>query len=353
MKPPVLASIILFFSGLAALIYQTLWVKQLALVVGVEVYAVTVGISAFFAGLALFLLAASAHVASYGFAVVLPEHVGSNQTQKEAMKQGLSNETFLAQEFLDRPLDISFVLNELERTNASTYGGKLALDRVAAAGHSFGGYTVLALAGARIDFGELEKRCNPEANVVVDLAMLLNCRALELMDDAATVQQLSEQGVGDERIQLVMAFEPVSNAFSPESLGQISIPLVMYGGAFDLAAPLLPQQVVPFSELTTPEKYLYVAENTSHGPAVTRLTSQLFNIDKQYDESVEKGLILTRQINKGLIVAFSQVFLADREEFRPYLTSAYVEAISQDPFRFNLVRKLPETSTNEWGGVIY
>lgn len=53
MKPPVLASIILFFSGLAALIYQTLWVKQLALVVGVEVYAVTVGISAFFAGLAL------------------------------------------------------------------------------------------------------------------------------------------------------------------------------------------------------------------------------------------------------------------------------------------------------------
>jgi spermidine synthase len=53
MKPPILASIILFFSGLAALIYQTLWVKQLALVVGVEVYAVTVGISAFFAGLAL------------------------------------------------------------------------------------------------------------------------------------------------------------------------------------------------------------------------------------------------------------------------------------------------------------
>jgi predicted membrane-bound spermidine synthase len=35
------------------LIYQTLWVKQLTLVVGVEVYAVTVGISAFFAGLAL------------------------------------------------------------------------------------------------------------------------------------------------------------------------------------------------------------------------------------------------------------------------------------------------------------
>lgn len=44
---------LLFASGGAALIYQVLWVKQLSLVVGVEVYAVTMGISAFFAGLAL------------------------------------------------------------------------------------------------------------------------------------------------------------------------------------------------------------------------------------------------------------------------------------------------------------
>ncbi|MGF1494239.1 MAG: fused MFS/spermidine synthase [Microcoleaceae cyanobacterium] len=44
---------ILFCSGISALIYQTLWVKQLALVVGVDVYAVTTGVSAFFAGLAI------------------------------------------------------------------------------------------------------------------------------------------------------------------------------------------------------------------------------------------------------------------------------------------------------------
>lgn len=44
---------LLFASGGAALIYQVLWVKQLSLVVGVEVYAITAGISAFFAGLAL------------------------------------------------------------------------------------------------------------------------------------------------------------------------------------------------------------------------------------------------------------------------------------------------------------
>jgi hypothetical protein len=44
---------LLIASGAAALVYQVLWVKQLSLVVGVDVYAITTGVSAFFAGLAL------------------------------------------------------------------------------------------------------------------------------------------------------------------------------------------------------------------------------------------------------------------------------------------------------------
>ncbi|HWD31536.1 MAG TPA: fused MFS/spermidine synthase [Pseudomonas sp.] len=47
------AALLLLASGAAALVYQVLWIKQLSLVVGVEVYAITAGISAFFAGLAL------------------------------------------------------------------------------------------------------------------------------------------------------------------------------------------------------------------------------------------------------------------------------------------------------------
>ncbi|MDG9881842.1 fused MFS/spermidine synthase [Pseudomonas sp. GD04058] len=48
-----LASTLLVVSGAAGLIYQVLWIKQLSLVVGVEVQAISAGISAFFAGLAL------------------------------------------------------------------------------------------------------------------------------------------------------------------------------------------------------------------------------------------------------------------------------------------------------------
>jgi spermidine synthase len=44
---------LLFSSGVVALVYETLWVKQLGRVVGVEVHAVAIALSAFFAGLAL------------------------------------------------------------------------------------------------------------------------------------------------------------------------------------------------------------------------------------------------------------------------------------------------------------
>lgn len=45
-------SFLLALSGMAALIFQILWIKQLSLIVGVEVHAIAVAVSAFFLGLA-------------------------------------------------------------------------------------------------------------------------------------------------------------------------------------------------------------------------------------------------------------------------------------------------------------
>jgi spermidine synthase len=50
---PFIPALFLFVSGAAALAYQLLWIKQLSLVVGIEVYAITTAVSAFFGGLAL------------------------------------------------------------------------------------------------------------------------------------------------------------------------------------------------------------------------------------------------------------------------------------------------------------
>lgn len=50
----ILVSLLLVFaSGASALIFQVLWVKQLSLVVGVDIHAITIAVSGFFAGLAV------------------------------------------------------------------------------------------------------------------------------------------------------------------------------------------------------------------------------------------------------------------------------------------------------------
>ncbi len=53
MRRAVPVSALLFASGTVALVYETLWVRQLGRVVGVEVHAVSIALGAYFAGLAL------------------------------------------------------------------------------------------------------------------------------------------------------------------------------------------------------------------------------------------------------------------------------------------------------------
>jgi spermidine synthase len=52
-RSSMMPAVLVFLSGVAALVYQILWVKQLTLIVGVDVYAITTAVSALFAGLAI------------------------------------------------------------------------------------------------------------------------------------------------------------------------------------------------------------------------------------------------------------------------------------------------------------
>jgi hypothetical protein len=65
------------------------------------------------------------HLASYGFAVALPEHIGSNIDQKEAFQGWLDDEVFKVTEFVDRPLDVTFLLDELEQLNDTEFEGTI------------------------------------------------------------------------------------------------------------------------------------------------------------------------------------------------------------------------------------
>lgn len=90
--------------------------------------------------------------AGHGYCVVLPTHTGSDSSllsaerPMQAMRAAMTNPSNL----VNRPLDVSFVIDELTRLNKAPDGplsGKLDLARIGIGGHSFGGYTTLAIAG--------------------------------------------------------------------------------------------------------------------------------------------------------------------------------------------------------------
>ncbi|MEO1300576.1 MAG: alpha/beta hydrolase [Cyanobacteria bacterium J06636_16] len=206
-------------------------------------------------------IAAARKLAANGFVVALPEHIGSNKAYQENLARGLVQESFEAMEFINRPLDIRFLLDTLEQQNATEFQGRLQLDRVGLVGHSFGGYTALASAGATVDIEHLQQHCDLESDIEpdkVNIALLLECRALELLESPDAMQQLADGSLADERIGLVIALAPVSNLFGESGVGKIQIPVVIMGGAADVASPVALEQLTAFRGLTTSEKYLYL-----------------------------------------------------------------------------------------------
>lgn len=93
--------------------------------------------------------------AASGFVVVHPQHLGSDESVwKNAplgqRRQVLARATTDLSNSLNRVGDVKFVIDELTRLQAdpaSPLHGRLDLARIGMAGHSYGGWTTLALAG--------------------------------------------------------------------------------------------------------------------------------------------------------------------------------------------------------------
>ncbi|MEH2255310.1 alpha/beta hydrolase family protein [Nostoc sp.] len=79
----------------------------------------------------------------------------------QALLKGTSQQVFADTELIDRPLDVTFVLDQLEQRSKSDpwLQGKINGQQVGVIGQSFGGYTALVLAGARININQLQKNC--------------------------------------------------------------------------------------------------------------------------------------------------------------------------------------------------
>ncbi|MFZ0409824.1 MAG: alpha/beta hydrolase, partial [Cyanobium sp.] len=196
------------------------------------------------------------HLASHGFLVAAPQHPGSDSIWLKEMLKGFHQDLYDVNDFIDRPKDISFVIDELSRRNQVEFKGKLDLNNVGIAGHSFGGYTALAIAGATIDFENLKQECEREYGAL-NVSLLLQCGALELPRIPYVMR--------DKRVKAAFAANPVNRAiFGPKGLGNIAIPVAIASGSYDPAAPAAMEQAASFTWLTTPTKYWLMVEGQAH-----------------------------------------------------------------------------------------
>ncbi|MDJ0617167.1 MAG: alpha/beta hydrolase [Calothrix sp. MO_192.B10] len=277
-------------------------------------------------------------LASHGFAVALPEHIGSNLAQRENTLAGRGKELFRLNEFVNRPLDVTFLLNYLEGLNQSEFQGRLNLKKVGIIGHSFGGYTALMLGGATVDFEQLTQDCQQEP---FNISSLLQCRAREFKPSSVQRKILS-QGLRDPRIQLVITLNPVSSIIlGQKGLSRIQVPVVMGSAGYDPATPVVGEQIRAFTWLQTPNKYLVLADGFSHTTELTALLNRLF-YSSSASAQLEDEVKIFQQNARVMMLAFLQVYIAERSQYRPYIQPSYAQFISKSKsaFKFSMIRSL-------------
>jgi predicted dienelactone hydrolase len=189
-------------------------------------------------------------------------------------------------------------------------------------GHSFGGYTVLALAGATIDFDNLKKNCDQKV-WGPNLSLFLQCRALALPRQDYVFR--------DERIQAIIAMNPINSAvFGEKGLKKIKIPVVFGAGSNDPAAPAAIEQIKAFIWLEPVDKYLFLVEGQAHVNFSKLDASAQALIDSFPQLTIPQQSLLDQYAN-ALNLAFAEVYGAQNKAYLPFLDSVYGQYISQQP----------------------
>jgi len=272
------------------------------------------------------------HLASYGFVVAVPEHPGSNTDQLQALLEGRADQVTRPREFIDRPLDVTYLLNELTRLSQTepALQGRINLDQVGVVGQSFGGYTALALAGATLQLGQLETECETLEDSL-NVSLLLQCLALQLPQ--------SQYDLSDSRIKAAIAINPVDRSILGQAgLSQIDIPVMIVSSSADTVAPALLEQIQPFTWLTTPNKYLVLLNGGTHFSTIAESPNAAVPVPAQ---AIGPSPAVARDYVEALSVAFFKTYVANQQGYRAYLSPAYANTISQNSLPLSVVRSLP------------
>lgn len=266
------------------------------------------------------------HLASHGFAVAVPEHPGSNASQIQSLLTGLDADVTPPEELIDRPLDIKFLLDRLEEQ----YSEKIDTNNVGMLGQSFGAYTTLALAGAEINLDTLQASCLDFQNSW-NISLLLQCLALQLPPEDLEIN------LKDERIKTAIAINPFTSAiFGQENLAAIELPLAIVAGSSDPITPALSEQIIPFTWLEIPEKYLVLLKGGTHFSTLNESSGSIPVPQKAIgpDPKIAQAYI------KQLALAMFAIHIQNQPQYARYLNAEYGTVISKDKMPLSIIESL-------------
>lgn len=168
-------------------------------------------------------------LARNGYLVASVEHVGDTW-QDQSMRATPQRY------FSERPRQASRVIDTLltdPQWRARIANGADGRPLIGALGHSAGGYTVLALAGAKPVLARMRMHCETEAELDPILCKMSRAMGSASVQAGAAADGQEEPVQADTRVRAVMALAPLGVAFSASSLASITVPVAIYAGEKD------------------------------------------------------------------------------------------------------------------------
>lgn len=172
-------------------------------------------------------------LASRGYTMILPRHPGSDNSQQRAVLEGKAPPPS-PKELALRPMDLKAAIDQVDTIGLAT---KVNTQQVVMLGHSWGGTTVLQLAGLRPMEAQLLDRCDEVRDPNRNLSWTLQCSWLQGVNQAA---------IADRRVIAVAAVSPPSSLLFPRGAGlQLSGRVLVVSGSRDWVVPPDPEAIDP------------------------------------------------------------------------------------------------------------
>jgi len=201
----------------------------------------------------------------------------------------------------ERPLDMSFVLTALLKDKE--VAAAIDSTQIGAIGFSLGGYTVLALAGAAINYDTLVHFYKTAGKKEIETPEMPG--TARFLDDTALLSAMHRvPALTDSRIRAFFAISPALGAgfFSKQQFSGIGRPVYIIGSASDSMAPVI-SNARHFHKLIGDSRYYEFPGKTGHYVMLNESIDDLKKSDPIYfadDPSVDRKKVHEQTIKLAL-----------------------------------------------------